>query len=228
MNEAMESKISTIQPTKRDPHRAMIKVDGKVFATMTLKLIADLDLKAGMKWTNELAEKVNAASVFDKAFRSAIRSLSRRPMSEKQVRNKLREKGFETGAADMVVERLYELKLLNDVAYGEMLIRDLMGRKAAGPALVKQKCFEKGLDRKLIERLIREAFGEVDQSEAALEFAKKKLRAMSRLDGHVKRRRLYGALGRRGYGPDVIRGVLEKLSEDLKDEGGSEHHDVWR
>ncbi|QQE10448.1 regulatory protein RecX [Planctomycetota bacterium] len=209
-------KISGLVPTKRDPHRAMIKVGGKVLATMTLRLIADLDLKVGMLVTRELEMKIEAASVFDKAFRSAMRSLSRRSMSEKQVRDKLREKDFGTGTADMVVERLYELKLLDDEAYGRMLLRDLMGKKAAGPGLIKQKCFEKGLKGPLIEQLLSEFVEVDDQREAALGFAEKKLRTMKRLEPDVRRRRLYGALARRGFGGDVLSYVMEQVREQIE------------
>ncbi|QDU32459.1 recombination regulator RecX [Poriferisphaera corsica] len=208
-------KITAIAPTKRDPHRAMVKVDGKVFATMTLKLITDLDLKVGMRWTDELRVKVESASVFDKAFRSAMRSLSRRPMSEWEVRKKIREKGFETGAADMVVERLYELKLLDDDAFGRMLIRDLMGRKAAGPGLIRQKCFEKGLGERLTGTLIEEFAGKDDQVEAAVRFAEKKLRGMMRVEPVARKRRLYGALARRGYGGDVVSEVMGRFEEQI-------------
>ena len=208
-------KITGIAPTKRDANRAMVKVDGKVFATMTLRLIADLDLKVGMKWTDELRMRVEAAAVFDKAFQSAMRLLSRRPLSEWEVRKKMREKGFEVAAADMVVERLYELNLLDDEAFGRSLIRSLMGRKAAGPGLIRQKCFEKGLSEQVTGELIAEFAGKDDQVEAAMRFAEKKLRGLMRVEPMARKRRLYGALARRGYGGDVVSEVMNRLAEQM-------------
>ena len=136
-------------------------------------------------------------------------------MSEWEVRKKLREKGFEVAAADMVVERLYELKLLDDEAFGRSLIRDLMGRKAAGPGLIRQKCFEKGLGERLTGELIEEFAGKDDQVEAAMRFAEKKLRGLMRVEPVVRKRRLYGALARRGYGGDVVGEVMIRLAEQI-------------
>ena len=117
---------------------------------------------------------------------------------------------------ERVLDRLESLKLLDDEAFGRMVIRSELSRKAAGPRLLSQKLWQKGIDRKLAERLIAEAVRPGDQTEEATELARRRLRTMARLDPAARKRRLYGLLARRGFGPDTIDAVMRALAQELR------------
>jgi len=230
-------RISALRPTNRDPLRSTVKVDGKAVGTLSQKLIDDLGLNIGSPFTAELAEAVAEAVVYDKAFRAATRRLARRAMSSGMIRQKLRtparprkRKPGDTRpprepdaptplhVIDQVIERLTELQLLDDRAFGEALIRDLTRSKAAGPMLLKQKLYAKGLDRKLIDELVADATADPDeQADGATDFARKKIRSMLHLEPDTIKRRLYGQLARRGFTPDAIRTAMDTVLRDGSD-----------
>ncbi|MEM7626757.1 MAG: regulatory protein RecX [Planctomycetota bacterium] len=226
------SRITALRPTNRDPLRSTVKVDGKAVGTLSQKLIDDLGLTIGSPWTPRLADAVAQAVVYDKAFRAATRRLARRAMSTGMIRQKLRtpapRKRDKDGklrepapppppeVIDQVIARLTELDLLDDRAFGQALIRDLTRSKPAGPMLLKQKLYVKGLDAKLIDELVAAATDDPEeQSGAATAFARKKLRSMTHLDPDARKRRLYGQLARRGFTPDAIRTALDAVLQDL-------------
>ncbi|MEM1109775.1 MAG: regulatory protein RecX [Planctomycetota bacterium] len=233
-------RISALRPTNRDPLRSTIKVDGKAVGTLSQKLIADLGLQIGSPYTAELAAAVAEAVVYDKAFRAATRRLARRAMSSGMIRQKLRtptrrkpkrDKDGKlqkpepppppppTAVIDQVIARLTELDLLDDRAFGQALIRDLTRSKPAGPMLLKQKLFAKGLDAKLIDELVAEATADPDeQADGATAFAQKKIRSMRHLDQDTIKRRLYGQLARRGFTPDAIRAAMDAVLCDTDDD----------
>ncbi len=216
---ADSSRISTIRPTQRDPNRATVKVDGRAVGTLSLKLIADLGLAIGTPWNEALAAKVADAVLFDKAFRAATRRLGRRAMSRGMVQRKLRDLGHPPEAAQRVLQRLEELDLLDDEAFGRALIREITRAKPAGPMLLRQKLMTKGLDRALIDRLVGEATSDTDQqADGATDFARKKIRSMQRLDPAARKRRLYGQLARRGFTPDAIHAALDAVLHDEPDD----------
>jgi len=200
--------ISAITPTQRDASRSMIRVAGKVVATMAHVRIVELGLEVGQVWTPELAEAVSQTSVFDKAMRAATRRLARRAMSTKQVRDKLRQLEFESGVIDQVIERLDELNLLDDETYGRMLIAEIQRSKPAGSKLLEQKLYQKGLNRSLIDQLIRETQAEVDPVADARKLVEQRSLRLGNLDAATRRRRLQGLLSRRGFSYDVIETVL--------------------
>ncbi|MEM9915820.1 MAG: regulatory protein RecX [Planctomycetota bacterium] len=236
-------RISALRPTNRDPLRSTIKVDGRAVGTLSQKLIDDLNLTIGSPFTPELAAAVADAVVYDKAFRKATRALARRAMSSGMIRQKLRtpprprkpplgqdgkpdhtRKPREpdpvppAAVIDQVLARLAELQLLDDRAFGQALIRDLTRAKPAGPMLLKQKLFAKGLDAKLIDELVAEATADPDeQADGATAFARKKFRSMQHLDPAVIKRRLYGQLARRGFTPDAIRTALDAVLKETPD-----------
>jgi regulatory protein len=216
--------IVAIRPTQRDANRATIRVGRKgdsatpgrkkprVVATLTVRRIADLDLHVGQPWTDDLAKQVEANVGIDKAMRSAMSRLSQRAMTGHMLREKLRKQGHEHVVIDEVLERLAELDLLDDEQFGRSLIRDTMSRKPAGPALLKQKLYQKGIRGALADRLVAEATSDRDeQSDAAIAFALKKAGSMTNLDRTTRDRRLYGQLARRGFGPDTIRAAMEAV-----------------
>ncbi|MEM1028304.1 MAG: regulatory protein RecX [Planctomycetota bacterium] len=233
-------RISALRPTNRDPLRSTIKVDGRAVGTLSQKLIADLNLTIGSPFTRELAAAVADAVVYDKAFRKATRALARRAMSSGMIRQKLRTPPRPRKSAlgqdgkpgntrkprepdpvppaaviDQVLARLAELQLLDDRAFGQALIRDLTRAKPAGPMLLKQKLYAKGLDAKLIDELVAEATADPEeQADGATAFARKKLRSMQHLDADVIKRRLYGQLARRGFTPDAIRTALDTVLKE--------------
>ena len=71
------------------------------------------------------------------------------------------------------------------------------------------------------EMCIRDRVDRSDEREAAEALARKKVRTMARLEPHVRRRRLAGALARRGFGSDVVSDVLREVLE------GDGDDDFW-
>jgi regulatory protein len=219
--------ITAIKPTQRDANRATIRVGvrgkaGKVVATLNQRRINELGLEVGLAWDEALAGRVADTAAVDKALRQAMNRLSRRPMSRRNLDRKLRDLEHPEPVRRQVLERLDELGLMDDEALGRALIRDAQLRKPAGPAFLKKKLFDKGLDHALIDKLVAEATSDDDQQrDAALKLARSKAGAgsMARLDPQARHRRLYGQLARRGFTPDIIRDVMEQLRAEENADG---------
>jgi len=208
------NQISAFSPTKRDPQRVMIRVDGKVVATLYRKLLEGLDLHIGQEWTPALEARVEQEAAYDKALRAAMNRLNRRMMSRRDLARKLKDLEHDTAVVQRVCDRLEELELLNDAAYGAALIRSTNARKPAGPALLRAKLMQKGLDRQLIDKLLSDHAGDTNEQVAqARQLIESKLRSMQRLEPQVRQRRLWGMLARRGYNSDVIRDAMDVVEE---------------
>ena len=155
--------------------------------------------------------------MFDKALQQALNRLNRRAMSRHDLDFKLKKLGYEQSVRQSVLDRLTEMGCLDDRAYGRALIDATMRLKPAGPQLLRQKLFQKGIDRSLIEKLVGEATDAQDLAPGAVELARKKLRTMQRLDIQTRKRRLYGLLARRGFNPDTISSVMAELGDEIQE-----------
>jgi len=211
------SYITAITPTKRDPKRLSVKVDGHFVAALASKSIDRLGLAPGQPWDEALAARVEQAAAHDKAMDDAMRRIGRRAMSRFEMERKLEQRGHDEAVRAAVLDRLTELELLDDEAFGRSLIRDLTACKPAGPKLLMQKLRQKGLDPKLAQRLVDEAMESSPQVDEALAFARKRLGAMGQLEARTRQRRLHGQLARRGFERETIEQVMEALRDELTD-----------
>ena len=208
-------RITAIKPTARDPQRVTVRVGRKVVATLSVRQAEALGLHVDQPWDTALAAQVEQAAQVDKAMRKAMNRLNRRAMSRRDLDRKLRDLEFDEPIRQRVLDRLTELKYLDDEAFGRALIRETQRAKPAGPRLLRQKLFQKGLDRKLIDQLVGEVRDTSDPEAEALALARRRLRQMSRLDAAARQRRLYGLLARRGFEPQTINAAMEALRDEI-------------
>ncbi|MEO0964060.1 MAG: RecX family transcriptional regulator [Planctomycetota bacterium] len=214
--------VISVTPSVRDANRVTVRVGqpgrrGRSVGTLSARLVEGLGVSAGDAWTEALAERFAEALAVDKAMRDGLSKLNRRGMSRRDLNRKLREKGHAAEARAAALDRLAELGVIDDAAYGAALAEETVRRKGAGPRLVEQKLRAKGLDGGEARRLADAATGDAAaQRAAATAAAEKKLRSMTGLDAATRRRRLYGLLGRRGYTPDVISDVMEAMADRLE------------
>lgn len=209
--------ITAIKPTQRNPKRVTVRVGRKVVATLPLGKAEELGLAVGQAWDDALAQRVSQAGVYDKALRQAMNRLNRRAMSRRDLDKKLERLEYEQAVREQVLDRLTEMKFLDDEAYARALIDATLRRKPAGPQLLRQKLYQKGIGRSLIEKLVSETTDAQDLAPGAVDLARKKLRSMQRLDIDTRKRRLYGLLARRGFNPDTISSVMAELADEIQD-----------
>lgn len=220
--------ITAITPTARDPRRATVRAGrggpngkgkGKVVATLPTREIEALGLHVDQPWDDALAARVEQAVHVDKAMRKAMNRLNRRAMSRRDLDRKLSDLGFDEPTRERVLNQLAKLKYLDDEALGRSLIRETRRAKPAGPRLLRQKLFQKGLDRTLIDQLLAEVRADPDaepESEA-VELARRRLAQMARLEPAARQRRLFGLLARRGFEPETINAALETLRDEIRE-----------
>lgn len=210
-----ESTVTKLQPTKRDPGRVMIRVDGAVKATLPREVVDRLGIAVGTRWTEAAAERVAEAVDADKARRYAINALGRRALSAGELADRIRRRGHSSEVAAAVVGEMVDKRFIDDEAYGRSVIRAERSRRPAGPRLLRQKLMQKRLDRSLIDQLIRELEAEQDPVADARRLVDSRLRAptFQRLDPAARQRRLWSQLARRGFAPETIRAAMEGLGD---------------
>lgn len=211
-----EPTVTKLQPTKRDPTRVMIRVDGAVKATLPRPVVETLGIAVGLAWTEAVEARVAEAVDRDKAERYALNALGRRALSGGELAERIRRRGHGAAVAEAVVQAMRDKRFLDDEAYGRAVIRAERARRPAGSRLLRQKLVQKRLDRSLIDRLIAELEAEQDPVAEARCLVEARLRqpSVQRLDPAARQRRLYAQLARRGFDPDTIRQAMRGTSDD--------------
>ena len=162
--------------------------------------------------------------VFDAAAarQKAYRLLSLRPHSEKELRKKLREKGFPAAVISETLDALRKLNYLDDESFARRWATSLAANKLWGNKKIIFSLREKGIDAALIERVLQAARQDISEEEAIETLIRKKTAGKKAdfMDNKEKRRIFQSLLGR-GFPAGLI---LRKLGEagqgDFDDDEG--------
>jgi len=172
-------------------------------------------LKFGLRRNDVLDEKtiqrVKLEDLFQTAKQKALRFLSHRPRSEKEIRDKLEKEKFDDDIIVRVVENLKQNRLINDLEFGRMFAHDVMARKPLGRMVMKQKLFQKGIPKDTVETILQGIYDEQDEDTIALELARKRLLRLKNLDEMKQKQRVSSYLAGRGFNWEIISNVIEKL-----------------
>lgn len=109
------------------------------------------------------------------AFDAALNYLTKRDRTTGEMRNWLRERAFSGAAINEAIERLIELGLLNDSAYG-LRYAEYAASRCRGPLRLSRELKDKGISDEIIKDSVEQVFGSGQELELAEKQAKRILR----------------------------------------------------
>lgn len=115
-----------------------------------------LGLSENMEVDEELFEKISTLSAQEGAKQAAGRMLAAGRKTESEIRQKLRQKGFDDESIRSAAELFKKGGILNDSDYAEAYIKDAVHLKKYSVRMIKQKLYQKGVDRETVEELTAE------------------------------------------------------------------------
>ena len=208
-------RITKIENQKKRPGRKNIYADGAFVAGVSTETLVRLALRTGDEIGPDQLTVLQKTEELHGARTAALRFLSTRPRTEREVRDKLREKEFGDEEIARTLDDLRRSGLLDDDAFARMYIRDALTLRPAGRLLIARKLALLGVPKSVAEKAIDDALRETDQAETARSLAEQfvaKARAVRRNESPDRlRHRLAAYLGRRGFTWDVIQPVIHQV-----------------
>lgn len=140
----------------------------------------------------------------------ALRLLSYRSRSKRELSERLKEKGFDAKEIEDVIDFLEGAGLIGDKALAEWLFQSAIERKYLGRCGIKALLDKRGVEREVIDETLSALTEDIEQ-DVAIRFLKKKLRAMKTYPEDSIKQRLWRMLHRRGFSPDVISAAIKSV-----------------
>ena len=215
--------ITAIKSQERDRERVSIFVDGEFAFAVTAELAVLEGLRIGAPITAERIAELQATDEQSKAVSSALVLLTSRPRSVREIRTRLKHKGFSEPAIDAAMARVEGWNYVDDAAFARFWVENREANRPRGRRLLEQELRDKGVDRDIVRTAIDEA--DLDERTAATELARAKMRSYARLEPDVIRRRLSGFLARKGYGFDVVKHALAEVMDGRPEAEETEESD---
>lgn len=196
----------TLTELKQTGHeRFLARFDNGEEIRVTLGNVAELGLYAGLQLDEKGMDRLRALASRAKCRERALRLIGARPMSQKELYDRLVQKGETPADAEETVAWLRELRLLNDAEYAAMCVRHYAA-KGYGPGRIRNELFRRGVPRELWEEALEELPEQDDEIDRLL---RKKLRGD--VSDRDALRKATDYLYRRGFKHEDIRAAVERL-----------------
>ncbi len=184
-----------------------------------IDFILKFKIKTGKHLTEEEISEIKSISDLILAKETAYKFLSYKPRTQKEVEDKLRQKGFTQDIISKVIEDIKRYGFINDIEYARNFVLNRTKSKSLGKIALKQSLLLKGIPNEIIEQVLEEREKLIDEFEIAFELARKKLKLLKsskkkkRNENELKRK-IYEFLTRRGFTWETIGRVIDKIFDD--------------
>jgi len=225
--------IQKLEPSQHKSGRWLVWFeDGSLLRVGEGDVVAQ-SLYAGKELNEQEAAALTAAAEQNKLSERAVELLSARPMSRKELLDKLtapkprKKRGEEQpepdpevlamerealrAAAEGVVDRLTELGLLDDEEYARTVARHYAA-KGFGVRRIRDELYRRGVPREFWDEALAEFEGQADTLD---KLVRQKLRGAEPTRENLKRVSDY--LARRGFGWEEISSALGRCGAELEE-----------
>lgn len=196
--------ITSIKPQKNNK-RVNIYLDNKFAFGLDLENFIKFNLKVEQELAEEDIEKIVKEANWAKTYNNLIKYCMSRPRSEKEIDDWLYRKKIHISLYDKLKKKLVKLDLLDDNKFAKWWIGQRMEFRPRGINALKSELYQKGIDKKIISKAIKEA--EINEYELAKRLVEKNKRKWARYDEQKRKEKMYGFLSRKGFSWDVIKEV---------------------
>ncbi len=203
-------KITKIEYQKNNKDRVNIYLDDKFEFGVDLNIMIKYSLSKNMEIDDEFISEILMAEDKAKAYNYAISVLSRSPKSEKEIRTKIIQKGYDTDVANIIIDKLKDNKYIDDEDYSDRFIHDKINISKYGKLKIKDALYNKGIDRQTIDKKLS-LISMDDEISRAYVLGEKKLKSMINIDRSKKYAKLSSFLVGKGFEYEIVRKVVSKL-----------------
>lgn len=152
--------------------------------------------------------------VYDRAFDKALRLLTYRSRSRKELKDRLARAGFEPEVVAKVDARLYELGLIDDPGFAKDFADQALAR-GVSINLVRHELEDRGVAPEVVNvALAEESWGDLERARGV---ARRRALTYGDLPKATAFRRLAGYLAQKGYEEEVVAEVCYEVVGDPND-----------
>lgn len=211
------SKITKIETGKRNKERVNVYIDDEYAFSINMELVYKFGLKVNEEVNKEKLIEISKSENLSKCKESALRTIERSYKTEKEIRDKLLSKEFDSETVDNTIDFLIEYGFIDDSKFVSMYIKDRI--RTQGRNKIRYSLISKGVNKLLIE----EAFSTLDRDdemERAIVLCEKKYLNISKReddDFKIKNKLTRYLLGR-GYDYDIAKEVIKEVFIKYKGE----------
>ncbi len=209
----MSKTITQIVVQEKRKNRCSVFLDNEFAFGLDQDVVLKFGLKKGDDLNEQQIEEILLSEERKSAKERALNFLSYRDRSEKEIRTKLKNVGYEANIIDWVITELKRIQLINDQKFALSYAQSHIITRPMGEYLLRRELQQKGIDPELIEQTIEKVYQEKDQFSMASELASLRKKQLKNIGEMKTKKRVSDFLLRRGFSWEIVSQVLEQWDD---------------
>jgi regulatory protein len=201
--------ITSVEKNKKNKGRMSIYIDGRYSLTISEDDYLSMHLYDRFEISDEEIDYIKNTLNFQASKSKAVNYLSYKMRTEKEVRLKLLDEGFDSDCIDNTIEELKAIGYINNKLYAQKYVYDRSKLKPKSKKLLRLELMSRGISQEIADEVLDD--WDIDESDVALSLAKKKF-GKYELNDETTIRKIYMFLNHRVYNSEIIKEVIDKLS----------------
>ena len=197
--------MKLIEIKQTSPERFTLIFDDGRQIKSSLGVITECFLHSGAELSDAEYDELYSASTLSLAKARALRIINTRPMSRKEMCDRLITKGETPDNAELCADWLCDMGLINERSYASSVVRHYAA-KGYGASRIKQELKRHGLSRELWDEALEEL---PEQDDYIARFLRSRLNDP---DDRAQVKKVSDALFRRGYSWEQIKHALNNFN----------------
>ena len=212
-------KITEIEYQKNNKEKVNIFVDGEYLFSLSVNGVAKNMLYKDKEITEEEINLIRIEDDKEIAYQYALKRISEKMYSRNELRDKLIKKKFLEESVEFALDKAASYGYIDDFYYTKCFIEQRAIPNKWGRNVIKQRLFQKGINKELIESSLDEFFTDESSLDNCYNLCFKKFQSLGSpsLDDRKSIDKIYRFLLSKGYSYDDINSSLEKLKSYLKE-----------
>jgi len=200
--------VTAIEMQKKKVDRISVFLDGEFAFGLHQDVLLECGIAKGDELTAERIEAILALEERRRAKEKALRLLSVRSRSRKELTDRLNQAHYTPAAVESALAEMERLGFLDDAGFAKMWGRNRTATRPAGAFLLRQELRHKGLSDAEVEQGLQAAFQEQSEAEVARALAVRRKKILASLPEEKAQKRLQDFLLRRGFSWEIVSTLL--------------------
>lgn len=202
--------VTAIKPQKRED-RVNVFIDGRFAFGLAAETLVKAALKINQEISPEEIQKLIEEDDFLKVYDRALKFLSFRPRSEKELKDWFIKKEVGEETQKLISQKLKDLGYLNDEEFAKWWIEQRTTFRPIGMRLLALELKQKGVEKDLIDSSLSRYLVKDSELESAKKVAEKKMKRLKNFPLLELKQKLTAHLARRGFSWETIEETLDEV-----------------
>jgi len=207
--------ITSVEKNRKYRDKLSVFIDGKFAFNISEKDYLSLNLYEKSEIDDKTIDYIRNTINFQEAKSRAVRYLTLRIRTEKEVRDKLKSEGYDNECIARVIDELKAIGYINNQLYAQKYVYDRSKLKPMSKRMLKLELLAKGIPEETADEVL--ADWKAEDADVARSLVKRKFGKYDMKDEKIIRK-AFMFLAHRGFNRDTIKEVLREFDAEIGDE----------